>query len=346
MTGSANTPGTDLDAVLGVRVALRHRIGERDGRPLFTDAVGTLSDGGAGTVVVQTRKGAVRVAREAVVAVRAVPPAPPRRASWSAVSRLESLCADAWPALVDEPLGAWRLRAADGFTGRANSCLAIGDPGLPIPAALAAVEEFAAAHEGVPARLQTPVGSRWSTAAQHAGWVLDDGHEAGSEVAVLVADLTLLTGSDGRVPVSLTARATSTWWEFGVGAEPTRAQRHVLDPGPAGPPTVFGLATVFAGQEPLGAVRGALVEDHLHLSRLDISPAARRSGVGTALTAAVARWGLARGARWAVLQVALDNTGARRFYERLGCTEHHRYHYLVPAPLTRRDASPPPGPHA
>jgi ribosomal protein S18 acetylase RimI-like enzyme len=254
------------------------------------------------------------------------------------VARLESLCAEAWPALVDRPLGAWRLRAANGFTGRANSCLAVGDPGMPIDDALAVVREFAAAHEGVPPRVQTPVGSPWSTAVQRAGWVLDGAHDAGPEVAVLVADLTLLTGADGRVPVCLTDRASSTWWDFSEGGGPTPAQRHVLDPGPGGPPTVFGLA----GPEALGAVRGALVEDHLHLSRLRTAPAARRTGVGTALTAAVARWALARGAKWAVLQVALRNTSARTFYERLGCTEHHRYHYLTPAPA----ASPRPSPHA
>ncbi|WP_264081631.1 hypothetical protein [Gandjariella thermophila] len=32
------------------------------------------------------------------------------------VTRLEHLCADAWPALADEPLGQWRMRAAGGFT--------------------------------------------------------------------------------------------------------------------------------------------------------------------------------------------------------------------------------------
>jgi hypothetical protein len=28
------------DRLLGARVSLRHRVGERDGRPLFSDAVG------------------------------------------------------------------------------------------------------------------------------------------------------------------------------------------------------------------------------------------------------------------------------------------------------------------
>jgi hypothetical protein len=31
-----------------------------------------------------------------------------------------------------------------------------------------------------------------------------------------------------------------------------------------------------------------------------------------------------------VLQVALQNDGARALYDRLGYVEHHRYRYLVP----------------
>lgn len=81
-----------LDALVGQRVALRHRVGERDGRPLYTDAVGELASGGAGEVVVHTRRGAVAVQRDAVVAVRAVPPPVPRRPSWAAVERLEAVC--------------------------------------------------------------------------------------------------------------------------------------------------------------------------------------------------------------------------------------------------------------
>ena len=98
------------DALLGRRVSVRFRVGERAGRPLYRDAVGELSAEGADRVHVHTRRGPVRVDRASVVAVRAVPPAPPRRASLSAVVRLEELCADAWPAPVDRRLGAWRLR--------------------------------------------------------------------------------------------------------------------------------------------------------------------------------------------------------------------------------------------
>ncbi|HVL86117.1 MAG TPA: hypothetical protein VM367_17775, partial [Pseudonocardia sp.] len=187
--------GDDVDALLGRRVALRYRIGERAGRPLYSDAVGELEGSGPNAVVVRTRRGPVTVDRAAVAAVRAVPPAVPRRASLAAVARLEALCAEAWPAPVDEPLGAWRLRAAGGFTGRANSALALGDPGLPLPAALEAVRRFAAAH-GIAPRVQVPVGSPWDRAVTAQGWVLDAGHDAGAVVAVLVAELDLLAAPD------------------------------------------------------------------------------------------------------------------------------------------------------
>jgi ribosomal protein S18 acetylase RimI-like enzyme len=323
------------DALLGRRVALRHRLhGD-----LLTDAVGDLFAAGD-DVVVHTRRGPVRVARSAVVAVRAIPPPVPRRPSWAAVSRLEQLCADAWPARVDRPLGEWRLRAAGGFTGRANAALALGDPGLPLPAALEAVRAFAAGH-GVPPRVHVPVGSRWDRAVAEAGWVLDSGHEAGAEVAVLVADVDTLAdaherrvgdgsghGSRVRRPigdhaVEMPGRPSAAWWDLSLGREPSPDERGVLDPGPP-LPTAFGLV---AGA---GVVRAAVVDDHVHLSRLAVTPAARRRGVATRLTVAAAAWGRANGARWAVLQVALHNVAARAFYDSLGATEHHRYRYLVP----------------
>ena len=56
------------------------------------------------------------------------------------VEDLERAAALHWQAPETEPLGEWRLRAAAGFTGRANSALPVGDPGLPLPEAVAAVE--------------------------------------------------------------------------------------------------------------------------------------------------------------------------------------------------------------
>ncbi|MHA6629324.1 GNAT family N-acetyltransferase [Pseudonocardia sichuanensis] len=310
------------DALVGARVALRHRVGERDGRPLFTDAVGELAAAGPRAVVVRTRRGPVRVERAAVVAVRAVPPAVPRRAPLAAVARLEGLCADAWPAQVERPLGAWRLRAASGYTGRANAALALGSPGVPVPAALDALRGFAREH-GVAPRVHVPVGSPWDGAVAAAGWVLDVGHARGAEVSVLVAPV---AEAPPGPAIELPAHPSPDWWRLAVGGPPTPAQRQVLA---GAPDTAFGALRDRDGAL-LGQVRATVVADHVHVSTLAVVPAARRRGHATALLAAAGAWGASRGARWAVLQVALQNDGARALYDRLGYVEHHRYRYLVP----------------
>ena len=52
------------------------------------------------------------------------------------IAELEAVAAQGWRAPEEAPLGGWLLRAAEGFTGRANSALAVGDPGLPLADAL------------------------------------------------------------------------------------------------------------------------------------------------------------------------------------------------------------------
>ena len=343
MTERGRCDAANVTDLTGRRVVVRHRVGDKQ-----TDAVGELSVDGA-DLVVQTRRGPVRVARSAVTAVRAIPPAPARRASLTAIARLEELCADAWPAFVDERLGAWRLRATGGFTARANSALAIGDPGLPTAAALAAVRTFAERH-GITPRVQAPVGSPWDKAVAAQGWVLDVGHAAGSVVSVQVADLgklavgpaadgTAASGAAGSPVADGTAAEvgehsgeaatvevgtpTDAWWRLVLGGPPTPAQRHVL--GGA------GALTLTDAQGVVGAGRVVVVADHLHVSVLTVDPALRRRGHGTALLAAAARWGRGHGARWGVLQVAVHNTAALTLYARAGWTEHHRYRYLVPS---------------
>jgi len=314
-------------ALLGRRVSLRHRIAPEDAPgPHLSDAVGELDDGGDGadgapTLRVRPRNGPVRVRVADVVAVRAVPPARPRRPSWAAVERLERVCADAWPAPVVRELGAWRLRSgAGGFTRRANSALAVGDPGMPVPDALAEVRRFAAEH-AVPPVVASPEGSPWWRAVRDEGW------EPRDETIALVAALDALASGSPAPTVTFDPEPSPDWWAvFGETGEDAARRAIVVPDGPA-----LGFGEARAGDGTLaGVVRAALVSDHVYLSRLEVRPGARRAGVGSALTAAAAAWGIERGGRYAVLQVLRSNEGARALYERLGCVEHHRYHYLVP----------------
>jgi len=58
------------------------------------------------------------------------------------IGGLEVIAAKGWRAPEEERLGGWLLRAAQGFTGRANSALAAGDPGMPLPEAVIRVRRW------------------------------------------------------------------------------------------------------------------------------------------------------------------------------------------------------------
>lgn len=71
------------------------------------------------------------------------------------IADLETTAAGGWRAPQEERLGGWLLRAAEGFTGRANSALAAGDPGLPLASAVPAVCAWYAAR-GLPPMIAVP----------------------------------------------------------------------------------------------------------------------------------------------------------------------------------------------
>jgi hypothetical protein len=68
---------------------------------------------------------------------------------------LEQRAALGWRAPEEERLGDWLLRAAGGFTGRANSALATGDPGGSLARAAQAVQDWYQARS-LPAMIAIP----------------------------------------------------------------------------------------------------------------------------------------------------------------------------------------------
>ncbi|WP_436502198.1 GNAT family N-acetyltransferase [Actinokineospora sp. HUAS TT18] len=229
---------------------------------------------------------------------------------------LESLCADAWPALVDKPLGAWRLRANGGYTGRANSALTLGDPGVPVPSALAAVEAFAEA-EGIRPCAHVIIGSAVESAISAAGWRVNLDHPKGAESAVLVSTSPALGAA-----AEVADEPSDGWFELVVGS-PTPAQRHLLTSGPR-----VGYAHAVRDGRVVGAARGCVVGSVLHVSVVEVAADFRRQGIARTLLAALDEWSRPS-AR--VLQVAVHNEPALGLYAALGYRESHRYRYWVPA---------------
>ena len=80
---------------------------------------------------------------------------PPR----PALADLERAAAEHWQAADRAALGEWLLRAAGGFTGRANSALPLGDPGMPLGAAVDAVTAWYRSR-GLPAMIEVAAAHR------------------------------------------------------------------------------------------------------------------------------------------------------------------------------------------
>lgn len=160
-----------------LRATVRYRIEPPPppGQPSLTDAIGTVLLNTADEVVLDTRRGKLRIPRDRIVATRVIPPAAPRRGVvGSDLSPLElwRATADAWPAMETGHLGEWLLRASRGFTARGNSVVPVGNPGMPLPDALDAVEQWYAAR-GLPPNLTIPGPAGLDPASPGASWEHD-----------------------------------------------------------------------------------------------------------------------------------------------------------------------------
>src|ERR1700742_4482423 len=118
---------------------------------------------------------------------------------------LDRLAARTWRGTDEEALGSWLLRAAGGFTGRANSVLTAGDPGMPLPEAAGRVRAWDTAR-GLP-----PLGpaERGPVARFRAGqgWRLRD--EA--EVIVMTQRSAAVPPRAAALPVRLDPTPSDDW---------------------------------------------------------------------------------------------------------------------------------------
>jgi N-acetylglutamate synthase len=351
-------------ALVGSRVAVRHRLSRPDPATgaTLTDVVGDLvavldggvPDGGVpdgtvpdgGVLRVAARGGTVDVPLATVVAGRPVPPRPSRVAPPHlavSVTDLVAVMARHWNPADGERLGGWWLRAADGFTNRANSVLPLGDPE---PAGDAAVDRALAwyAARGLVARA--------SIAGPVAGGVPDDGGPAGragpllrghgwsvvpdGSALVLVAPTAALrTGPELPPELRMTAapEPDPAWlaaYRYRGQELPPQAVELLL----SAPEQAFW--SVRDGDRTVAVARGSLAGGWAGVTAVEVVAEHRRRGLARVLLAAVARWAGERGAASCYLQTAESNLPAQRLYTSAGFVPHHRYDYLVaPDPAAR-----------
>lgn len=302
----------------------------------FTDTVGVLTSWDSGVLSITRRDGeSVRIAESALVAGKVVPSAPARRRGPSATfEELARVCARAWQPVESEPLGEWQLRAAGGFTRRANSVLPLGDPGMPLDAALEHVREWYAAR-GLPAYVQVSTGAegtqeRLAAELERRGWARE------VTTQVQIAALAPIGDLDADVSrVRLSRECDAAWLaRYQRFPEPgphsvKASSLHVLESGPS----VWFASVPGERQGDTPAAIGRCVVDGrwAGFMAVEVDPAYRRQGIAGAVMTALARQALDEGASAAWLQVEADNDGARALYDGMGFATHHSYSHFRPA---------------
>ncbi|MER6320776.1 GNAT family N-acetyltransferase [Streptomyces coelicoflavus] len=309
-------------ADVGKRVSVRRLSEPGVAGEKFTDTVGVLTSWTDGVLLITRKSGeCVRVAESALVAGKVVPSAPARRRGpATSYEELARVAARAWRPVESERLGGWELRAAGGFTRRANSVLPLGDPGLPLDEALAAVRRWYG-ERGLPAYVQTATGAEGTqellcAELERRGWVREVTAEVWTGGLAPVADLAEGTG------VVLSREADEAWLaRYGRKGVSDVALR-VLGSGPS-----VWFATVPGADDPAAIGRCVVDGRWASFAAVEVDPARRRRGLATAVMAALARRALDEGASAAWLQVETDNAAARALYARMGFAAHHAYHH-------------------
>ncbi|MFD4606623.1 GNAT family N-acetyltransferase [Streptomyces sp. NPDC058440] len=316
-------------ADVGKRVSIR-RLSE-PGAPgeKFTDTVGVLTSWDHGVLLITRKSGeTVQIAESSLVAGKVVPAAPARRRGPAATyEELARVAARAWRPVESERLGDWELRAAAGFTRRANSVLPLGDPGLPLDAALDAVRRWYG-ERGLPAYIQTATGAEGTQETlcaelERRGWVREVSAELWIGALAPVADRAEGSG------VVLSRTADEAWLARYQRKGVSEVALKVLGSGPS-----VWFATV-PGEGGVPAAIGRCVVDGRWASfaAVEVDPALRRRGLATTVLAALAGRALDEGASAAWLQVETGNDAARALYAGMGFGPHHAYHhYRAPEP--------------
>jgi RimJ/RimL family protein N-acetyltransferase len=256
---------------------------------------------------------------------------------------LERVAALHWRAHEEDRLGNWLLRAARGFTGRANSALAVGDPGVPVDDAICAVGDWYRAR-GLPAMIAVPMPLPGPGPASHP---LDDylseraWATRPAPAYVMTADLPV----QPDLSVMPHAPDLPPGTEYRTDPQPDEAWLAMYHYRGQELPLVgrellmsadwqrFISIREQAGGSPVAIARLSVAGGWAGITAVEVSAGYRRQGLGTLITRAACTEAARQGVSRVFLQVETANAAALALYERCGFRYSHCYHYRV-APLS------------
>jgi ribosomal protein S18 acetylase RimI-like enzyme len=279
--------------------------------------------------LVRRRDGQIAEVRVASIEAQRV--VPPRRSATTPTREVEQIAAFGWRAVETMRLGEWLLRASGGFTQRANSALALGDPGIALERAIDLVTEWYD-ERGLPALVMQPDGASPSGLTERLGargWTTrSETHVMTGEIAyALRAMPDAFAGLDvAGLEVRLDDAPDDAWYAcYAPATPPSDAARRVVEDHPS---VVF--ASIRDGDQVVATARASVDVRWASLSAVMVTPDRRRHGLGAAVTLAASKEAARRGGRHLCLSVEATNAPAIELYRRLNLRVHHNYRYWSP----------------
>ena len=252
----------------------------------------------------------------------------------------DELIADAWPPAVTERLGQWRLRWAWGITRRANSVLAVGDPGCPLDEAVNLAEDFYVQYQQPPRFQLSGV-----VAAQTLAELLERrGYTREAPTLIQAAPASSVTAFiDSREwDVELSAHPRNEWFTayWAAGGKPLDGvDRQLLQDRHRS--TLLRPATdslfVDAARDgiPTSVGQGVVQGPWVGVQCMATLPHRRREGAASAVLRAIGGWAQSRSIANIYLAVMEDNDAARQLYALAGFGDVGRYAYWTHGSLER-----------
>jgi ribosomal protein S18 acetylase RimI-like enzyme len=251
------------------------------------------------------------------------------------VDALIATAAAGWGYAESTHVDGWHLRAAEGFTHRANSAWPIGPLERPLPEAVAAVRDWYA-ERGLPALISVAVGSELDLALVELGYERADAFSLRQTARVAQVLDTLLSVAPIGVKETFSEEPTEDWLSLYRSGTVPPVARQVVGSGDH-----LRFATVYDSDTgaPVGIGRAALIpaangdeqgdSRWVGISAIETAPSARRRGLAKLVMDALLEWADEQGATDAFLEVTPTNEPAVGLYTALGFTTHHEYHCRV-----------------
>ncbi len=243
------------------------------------------------------------------------------------ISQIETVASRAWPARDVEQYGGWSLRATSGVTRRANSVLPLGPPlSRSLDEAIEHAREFYE-RRGLPCIFQM---TEASVPLDLDEALISLGFQRELEIDVETAPVSRIAAVPSRVYIRLDEQPTQEWFSVlarggGYTESSISIRREIMMR--IRNAKIFALALIDG--QPVGTGLGVLDGELLGIFSIMTLPESRRCGVATSINAALANWGMTRGAVTAYLQVEENNHAAKSLYRSLGFERLYTYWYRV-----------------